>query len=65
MVKRDMPSDVYNLSHRQLATGELVESLRELYPELETIFVDQHIPLQDLTMPATSARKGCCPATGR
>ncbi len=50
MVKRDMPTGVHNLSHRRLAAGELVESLRELYPDLETIFVDQHIPLNDLTM---------------
>lgn len=50
MVRRDLPSGVYNLSHRQMATGELVEALRELYPDLETIFVDQHIPLKDLTM---------------
>jgi UDP-glucose 4-epimerase len=50
MVRRDLDSGVYNLSHRQMATGELVEALRELYPDLETIFVDQHIPLRDLTM---------------
>jgi UDP-glucose 4-epimerase len=50
MVRRNLPAGVYNLSHRQMATGELVEALRELYPDLETIFVDQHIPLRDLTM---------------
>ena len=50
LVTRDLPSDVYNLSHRALSTGELVEALRALYPSLETIFVDQHIPLDDLTM---------------
>ena len=50
MVKRDMDSDVYNLSQRAMATGELLESLKALYPDLETIFVDQHIPLKDLTI---------------
>ena len=50
MIKRDMDSDVYNLSHRKMSSFDLVESLKELYPELETIFVDQHIPLHDLTM---------------
>ena len=50
MVRRDMDSDAYNLSHRALSTNELVEALRELYPTLETIYVDQHIPLHDLTM---------------
>ncbi|EAQ96620.1 SDR family oxidoreductase [Congregibacter litoralis] len=50
MIKRDMDSDVYNLSHRDFSSMDLVDSLKELYPELETIFVDQHIPLYDLTM---------------
>ena len=50
MVKRDMDSDVYNLSQRAMATGELLEALKALYPDLETIFVDQHIPLKDLTI---------------
>lgn len=50
MIKRDMDSDVYNLSHRKMSSFDLVESLKELYPDLETIFVDQHIPLHDLTM---------------
>jgi len=50
IIKRDMPSGAYNLAHRRMATGDLVEALRELYPDLETIFVDQHIPLQDLTI---------------
>lgn len=50
MVKREMESDVYNLAHRTMSTIELVESLKELYENLETIFVDQHIPLHNLTM---------------
>lgn len=50
MIKREMDSDVYNLSHRDVSSMDLVDSLKELYPDLETIFVDQHIPLYDLTM---------------
>lgn len=50
MIKREMDSSVYNLSHRTLSSMELVEALREIYPSLETIFVDQHIPLNDLRM---------------
>jgi UDP-glucose 4-epimerase len=29
---------------------DMVEGLKVIYPGLETIFVDQHIPLHDLTM---------------
>ena len=50
MILREMPSDIYNLSHRQMSSQAFVDALRELYPELETIFVDQHIPQHDLTM---------------
>jgi UDP-glucose 4-epimerase len=64
MVKRDMESDTFNLSHRQLATGELVESLRELYPTLETIFVDQHIPLHDLIMHCDPRLQSMLPGDG-
>ena len=64
MVKREMPSGAYNLSHRRMATGELVEALRELYPELETIFVDQHIPLQDLTIRCDPRLEALMPGDG-
>ena len=64
MVKREMASDVYNLSHRQLSTGELVENLRELYPSLETIFVDQHIPLHDLIMACDERLQPLLPGDG-
>ena len=50
MIKRDMDSDVYNLSHRNMSSLDLVDALKALYPDLETIFVDQHIPLYNLTM---------------
>jgi len=46
----EMPSDTYNLSHRILSTFDVIECLRVFYPELETIFVDQHIPVKVLTM---------------
>jgi UDP-glucose 4-epimerase len=50
MALNEMPSDVYNLSHRTLSSMDIVASLKEFYPQLETIFVDQHIPMKSLTM---------------
>ncbi|MEO1078737.1 MAG: SDR family oxidoreductase [Pseudomonadota bacterium] len=64
LIKRDMPSGTYNLSHRRMATGELVESLRELYPSLETIFVDQHMPLNDLTIQCDDRLEELLPGDG-
>ena len=46
----EMASDIYNLSHRTLTANDLVEALTFLYPSLETIYVDQHIPMKNLTM---------------
>lgn len=64
MVKRDMPSDAYNLSHRSFSSIELTEALKELYPDLETIFVDQHIPLHDLTMDCDDRLQELLPGDG-
>lgn len=64
MVKLDMESSVYNLSHRRLSTGDLALDLRELYPDLETIFVDQHIPLHDLTMACDERLQQLLPGDG-
>lgn len=46
----DLPSGTYNLGDRNLAIGDVAATLRELYPRLEMIFVDQHMPMQDLEM---------------
>ena len=64
MLKLDMPSGVFNLAHRKTSPMQLVEALRELYPELETIFVDQHIPLHDLTIECDDALRALLPADG-
>lgn len=50
MVLAEMDSGTYNLSHRTLTSLDIVDALKELYPEMETIFVDQHIPMRDLTI---------------
>lgn len=57
----EMPSDIYNLSHRNLSSIEVVAALREFYPDLETIFVDQHIPLKSLTMTCDDRLKTMLP----
>ncbi|MEM1186886.1 MAG: SDR family oxidoreductase [Pseudomonadota bacterium] len=64
LIKRDMLSGTYNLSHRRMATGEFVEFLRELYPTLETIFVDQHMPLNDLTIQCDERLEELLPGDG-
>lgn len=50
MVNQNVESDVFNLSHLSVSSMDMVKGLKVIYPGLETIFVDQHIPLHDLTM---------------
>ena len=38
----------YNLVEHNLAIGEVVKNLREVYPALEIIFVDQHMKMRQL-----------------
>ncbi len=61
MAIHEMESGVYNLAHRNLSSVDVVDALRELYPDLETIFVDQHIPLHDLTMECDDRLKQMLP----
>lgn len=43
-----LKSGIYNLVEHNLAIGEVVEQLRSIYPELEMIFVDQHMKMRQL-----------------
>ena len=61
MVKKEMDSDVYNLSHRKMSSLNMLDALKELYADLETIFVDQHIPLHDLTVECDDRLKAMLP----
>ena len=62
MVSCEMESDFYNLSHRNMSSMKIAETLKKLYPNLETIFVDQHIPLRDLTINCDERLKALLPA---
>jgi len=57
-----VPSASYNLSHRDLSAMDVVDVLRRFYPELETIFVDQHIPLKSLTIECDQQLAALLPA---
>jgi UDP-glucose 4-epimerase len=48
LLKRKLSSGTYNLVDQNLAVGQIVESLRKLYPELEMLFVNQHMKMREL-----------------
>lgn len=48
LVNEKLNSGVYNLIDRNMAIGEIVEALRNIYPNLEMIFVNQHMKMRQL-----------------
>ncbi len=48
IILNPVPSGVYNLVERNLSILDIVEVLKEIYPELEFLFVNQHLSLRDL-----------------
>lgn len=46
----DLQPGVYNLVDKNLSINEIANTLRDIYPELEMIYVDQHLPMHDLRL---------------
>lgn len=44
----NLAGGTYNLVDKNLAIGDIAATLREIYPRLEMIFIDQHMPIKDL-----------------
>ncbi|HEX3078980.1 MAG TPA: SDR family oxidoreductase [Puia sp.] len=44
----DVPSGVYNLSDKNLEIVDIIEVLKKIYPDLEYLFINQHITMQEL-----------------
>ena len=47
LLKKEVPSGVYNLSDKNLQILDLVDVFKEVYPNLEFIFINQHLQLKD------------------
>jgi UDP-glucose 4-epimerase len=48
MLNTDLNSGTYNLVDNGITINDVGEALKELYPELEMIFVDQQLPTHDV-----------------
>ncbi|GJM60174.1 MULTISPECIES: NAD-dependent epimerase/dehydratase family protein [Persicobacter] len=48
MIRSKTPSGVYNMVEKNLQVLDIVDVLKELYPSLEFIFVNQHLSLKEL-----------------
>lgn len=47
-VVNDVPNGVYNLVDSNLAIEEVVDALKEIYPDLEFLFTNQHMGMREL-----------------
>jgi UDP-glucose 4-epimerase len=44
----ELDKGTYNLVDQNLAIGEVVEAIRQVYPDLEMLFVNQHMKMREL-----------------
>lgn len=47
ILKKEIPSDIYNLTERNLEIYDLIDEMKDLYPSLEFIFINQHLELRE------------------
>src|SRR5690606_12525409 len=52
LLQSDLASSTYHLVERNLAIGEVVEVLRRQIPDLEMLFVNQHMLLREMKVAA-------------
>ena len=50
LLTADLPSDVYNIVDRNLKVIDILDVLKELAPDLEFIFINQHLRLHELNV---------------
>ena len=48
LLSSDLPSGTYNLVERSIRVFDIVDDLKQLIPELEFIFINQHLKLHEL-----------------
>ena len=51
----EVPSGIYNVVDRNLQILDVVDVLKEIYPELEFIFINQHLDLRKMIIDRNSA----------
>jgi UDP-glucose 4-epimerase len=50
MIDSNLPSSYFNLVDKNLSVLDVVDSMRELYPGLEMIFVNQHLKMREISV---------------
>jgi UDP-glucose 4-epimerase len=50
LLTADLPSDVYNIVDKNLTVLDILDVMKELLPDLEFIFINQHLRLHELNV---------------
>lgn len=50
IIFNDIPSGVYNLFDRNYQVLDIVDVLKQIYPDLEFIFINQHLNLREISL---------------
>lgn len=48
LLSNNIPSGIYNLSDKNLEIMQLVDTLKEIYPNLEFLFINQHLQMNEI-----------------
>jgi len=57
-IKKDIPSDYYNIVDQNLQVLDIVDALKAIYPDMEFTFINQHLKLRELLVsPETKLQK--------
>jgi UDP-glucose 4-epimerase len=48
LISNEVPTDIYNIVSKNISILELVDVFKELCPELEFLFIDQHLDLKNI-----------------
>jgi UDP-glucose 4-epimerase len=51
---KDVPAGIYNLTDKNLQMLDLVDVMKEIFPSLEFIFINQHLTLKEVRLNARS-----------
>jgi UDP-glucose 4-epimerase len=54
MLEKEVPSGIYNVVDRNMQILDLVDIVKEIYPALEFIFINQHLDLRQMKVEADS-----------
>ena len=54
LIFEEVPPGVYNVVDRNIQIVEIVDVLKEIYPDLEFIFMNQHLDLKQLKVEPAS-----------